>query len=245
MKNEKISECISLINDKHLEEAACYVKDVYFHKNTEKNNKEMFNTKKSKVAAVICIAAVIAIISTVVVCVTAKRSVNGPPSVEDELVSGYVNSYVPTEKDYIRTDIHDEINKRKEKLCQEMIANGKDSKEAYYDSDSQIEYERALESVDILKKYNKLNNEFTLINGHSLSTVAWAACDLINSSGDMNIRDKVFLEMFLIYNYEYFGADEGLREEIDQTVPQGYKRNTYYRRNSEQNPESTDEEVSR
>ena len=37
MKNEKISECISLINDKHLEEAACYVKDVYFHKNTEKN----------------------------------------------------------------------------------------------------------------------------------------------------------------------------------------------------------------
>ena len=245
MKNEKISECIGLINDTYLDEAACYIKNDYFNNNTETTNMERSNMKKSKAIAVICVAAAIAVISAIVICVSAKRSVNGPPSMEDELVSGYVNSYVPTEKDYIRTDIHDEINKRKEKLCQEMIANGKDSKEAYYDSDSQIEYERALESVDILKKYNKLNNEFTLINGHSLSTVAWAACDLINSSADMNIRDKVFLEMFLIYNYEHVLADESLREEIDNTVPQGYKRNTYYRRNSEQNPESTDEEVSR
>ena len=49
--------------------------------------------------------------------------------------------------------------------------------------------------------------------------------------------------MFLIYNASY--VDEDLRKEIDKTVPQGYKRNTFYRRDSEQSYESHYEEVSK
>ncbi len=242
MKPEKISECIGSIKDKYIDEAADFVVDSLVNDNSKSDNERMVMMKKSRIAFVIIAAAVIAV-GSAIISVTAKRSVSGPPSFEDELVSGYVNSYVPTEKDYIRTDIYDELNDRKAKLRQEMIANGKDAKEAYWDAESQAESEMIIEAVDILKKYNKLNNDFTLNSVNNINTVMWAACELINSSGDITIRDEVFLEMFLIYNASY--VDEDLRKEIDKTVPQGYKRNTFYRRDSEQSYESHYEEVSK
>ena len=241
MQPEKISECIGLINDKYIDEAANFV-DIPVNDDSKSDNERMVMMKKSRIAFVIIAAAIIAAVSAII-SVTAKRSVSGPPSFEEELVSGYVNSYVPTEKDYIRTDIYDKLNDRKAKLRQEMIANGKDAKEAYWNAESQAESEMIIESVDILKKYNKLNNDFTLNSVNNINTVMWAACELINSAGDITIRDEVFLEMFLIYNSSY--VDEDLRKEIDNTVPQGYKRNTFYRRDSEQSYESQYEEVSK
>ena len=240
MQPEKISECIGLINDKYIDEAANFV-DSPVNDDSRSDNERMVMMKKSRIAFVIIAAAVIAAVSTII-SVTAKRSISGPPGIEDELVSGYVNSYVPTEKDYIRTDIYNELNDRKAKLRQEMIANGKDAKEAYWDAESQAESEMIIESVDILKKYNKLNNDFTLNSVNNINTVMWAACELINSSGDITIRDEVFLEMFLIYNASY--VDEDLRKEIDNTVPHGYKRNIFYRRDPEQNCESQHKEIS-
>lgn len=242
MKPEKISECIGSIKDKYIDEAADFVVDSLVNDNSKSDNERMVMMKKSRIAFVIIAAAVIAV-GSAIISVTAKRSVSGPPSFEEELVSGYVNSYVPTEKDYIRTDIYDELNDRKAKLRQEMIANGKDAKEAYWDTESQAEFEMIIEAVDILKKYNKLNNDFTLNSVNNINTVMWAACELINSSGDITIRDEVFLEMFLIYNAYY--VDEDLRKEINKTVPQGYERNTFYRRDSEQSYESHYEEVSK
>ena len=240
MQPEKISECIGLINDKYIDEAANFV-DIPVNDDSKSDNERMVMMKKSRIAFVIIAAAIIAAVSAII-SVTAKRSVSGPPSFEEELVSGYVNSYVPTEKDYIRTDIYDKLNDRKAKLRQEMIANGKDAKEAYWDAESQAESEMIIESVDILKKYNKLNNDFTLNSVNNINTVMWAACELINSAGDITIRDEVFLEMFLIYNSSY--VDEDLRKEIDNTVPHGYKRNIFYRRDPEQNCESQHKEIS-
>lgn len=241
MQPEKISECIGLINDKYIDEAADLVSDSFVIDDPKSDNKRIIIMKKSKIAFAIIAAAVIVTVSTIV-CVTAKRDVSGPPSYEDELASDFVNSYVPTEKDYIRTEINDEIHNKKDKLRQEMIANGKDAKIARVDADEQVEYERATEAVDILKKYNKLNNYFTL-NYNNIKTVMWAACELINSSDDINVRDQVFLEMFLIY-FEHYG-DEDLVKEIDNTVPPGYKTNTFYRRDSEQSNESQYEEESK
>lgn len=241
MKQEQISECIGLINDKYIDEAAAFVADSFVNDDSGSDKDRTVMRKKSRVAFVIIAVAVIAAAGTII-SVTAKRSISGPPSLEDELVSGYDNSYVPTEKDYIRTEIYDDLNNRKDKLRQEMTANGKDAKEAYWDADNQVEYERAMEAVDILKKYNKLSNDFTLNGENNINKVMWTACELINSSGDINIRDQVFLEMFLIANYSY--ADEDLRKEIDNTVPHGYKRNIFYRRDPEQNCESQHKEIS-
>lgn len=88
--------------------------------------------KKSKIAVVIGIAAVVTAVSSVgAITISAHLNNGEPPTVQDEAVSGYVQSYVPTEKDAIRSK---ELSEKKSKLYQEMIANGKDSKDAAFDS---------------------------------------------------------------------------------------------------------------
>ena len=221
MKKEKISECISLINDTHLDEAACYVKDVYFNNNTETNNKERLNIKKSKAVAVICIAAAIAVISTVVVCVSAKRSVNGPPTEQEKLASDYVDDYVPTEKDKMRSEYKTELHNRLDKIRQEMLDGGKDKKTAYNEASEQVLLEQIGEIADILKKYNKVNSDFKFRGIDDNVTGIRAACELLNSSESLTVRETVVLEIYIEDGYftlRELGGYDDLMNWIRDTV---------------------------
>lgn len=245
MKDEKITECISMIDEKYINEAVMLSVGSTAKGKEVSSNKRIITAKKPKAVVIICAAALITAVSALIVtAASVSRSISGPPSMEDAQVSGYVNSYVPTERDYIRTDIYDEFNARKEKLRQEMTAKGKDAKDAAFEAENQVENERIYETVDILKKYNILNSDFFINNAEDIKKVMRSACELINSSENIATRDEVFLEMFLIYNYYSYPVqnDEDLKELIDNTVTPGYRINTYYRRDQDQTAGSQEEE---
>lgn len=178
--------------------------------------------KKSKLFVLvsgITIVTTIAVVS--VTAITANFNTNNSPTPNVYTNSSPEESSAPTEKDMIRREIKNEFNKKKDKIRKEMIANGKDSKDATFDADEQVLIEQVNEVADILKKYNILDKQFTFQNIDDNITGMKAACNLLNSSENITIRERAMIELYLEDNYYVLSELEGhkdLMKEIESTV---------------------------
>lgn len=178
--------------------------------------------KKTNKIVIISVTAVIAAAATVgVIAMTAQNNKSGPPTVWDKTASDYVDSYVPTEKDTIRSSITKERSEKKDKIYQQLLADGKDTKDAAFEADEQILVEQFKEVADVLKKHNKLDSDFAFKSVDDNVTGMKAACELLNHSENISAKDTVILEMYLEENYYVLRDVEGLQElmkEIEKTV---------------------------
>lgn len=178
--------------------------------------------KITKTTGVIAIAAVVtAVAVTVTIAITAHRQNSTPPTVWDKAASDYSDSYVPTEKDTIRTEIQKERSEKKAELYQQMTADGKDTQEAAFDADEQMLIEQVNEVGSILKKYNRLDKNFSFHSVDDNVKGMKAACDLLKSSEGLSAREAVVLEMYLEENYPVLRDLEGqqdLMKEIESVL---------------------------
>ena len=74
-------------------------------------------------------------------------------------------STVSTEKEAARSEIKKTLAEKRDALRQQMMADGKDSKEAAFDAEVQTALEQAAETADILKKYGKVGETFSITGG--------------------------------------------------------------------------------
>lgn len=215
MKKEKISECIGRINDKYLDEAAAFAADADRDTKIKKNAV----MKKSRSIAVLSAAAVaITIAVAAVIATTAHRNNSGPPAYEEKIASDYVDDYIPTEKDKMRTEYRTELNNKLDKLHQE---NGL----SYDEASEQVLLERISEIADILKKYNKVDSDFVFRGIDDNVTGIRAACELLNSSESLTVRETVVLEDYLEDGYftlREIGGHDDLMNWIRNTVAVRY-----------------------
>ena len=212
MKKEKISECIGQINDKYLYEAADFSADADLDMKIPQNAV----TKKARATAVIIFAAAVAITISVaaVIATTAHRNNSGPPTYEEKIASDYVDDYIPTEKDKVRSEYRTELNNKLDKLHQE---NGL----SYGEASEQVLLERISEIADILKKYNKVDSGFVFRGIDDNVTGIRAACELLNSSESLTVRETVVLEDYLEDGYftlRELGGHDDLMDCIKDTV---------------------------
>lgn len=182
--------------------------------------------KKSKIVTIIIVAIVVVSIATVsVITFNALQNNSKPPTVWDKVESDYVDSYQPTEKDSMRIEIATELRKKKDKIYQEMVDSGKDKKTAYNEASEQVLLERISEIADILKKYNKVDSGFEFRGIDDNVTGMRAACELLNSSENLTVREIVILEMYLeegYYTLRELGGHDDLMNNIKNTVTLPY-----------------------
>lgn len=177
--------------------------------------------KKSVIAAVISIAAVLAVGSAIsVTAISAQINKSTSSDSMNENVSGQSVSYDKTEKEAIREELKAHYNKRMDEIAAELNAKGQVS-EVMFDANNQVVIEQANEAADILKKYNKLDTNFTLENIDDNVECMRAACDLLNNSGIITAREEVVLELYLEENYFVLSELEGqedLMKQIEKLV---------------------------
>lgn len=191
--------------------------------------------KKSVIAAVISIAAVLAVGATIsVTAISANLNKGTSSDSMNENVSGQSVSYDKTEKETIREELKAHYNKRLDEIAAELKAKGQE-KGIMFDAEIQIDYEKANEAANVLKKYNKLDKDFTFIRVDSIDgnteninagrqamvDCMRAACELLNNSGIITAREEVVLEMYLesgYYALKEYGGQEDLMKQIEKLV---------------------------
>ena len=82
-----------------------------------------------------------------------------------------------------------------------MVANGEDPIEAKWKAREKMELEQLNESVEILKKYNKLGSDFSINGFNDNIACLRAACDLLTGSEGITQRERVYLELLLERGY--------------------------------------------
>lgn len=177
--------------------------------------------KKSIIASVIGAAAVLTVITAIgVTTISAQLNKDESSDSWKENVSGQSESHAPTEKETIRKEIKAHYKKRFEDIISELNAKGQ-VKQVMFDADTQVVIEQANEAADILKKYNKLDKNFTLESIDDNVECMKAACDLLNNSGFITTREEVILELYLEENYFVLSELEGqedLMKQIEKLV---------------------------
>ncbi len=186
--------------------------------------------KKSILAVIIGTAGVLAATAAIsVVAISANNNKNNDTTeasgAEISEISSAIELALPEDKEAIRSEIISEYSEKQDKLRQQMIADGKDARNAAFDADVQMEVEQANEAADILKKHNRLDNNFTFEGINDNLVCLKAACDLLNSSENITVRDRVVVEMFLERGYralEWHEGTEDLAKEIANTISLPY-----------------------
>ena len=218
MKPEKISECIGSIKDKYIDEAADFAVDSLVNDSSKSDIERMVKIKKSRIIAILIAAAVAVSISVVtVITIRAQRTSGGPPTYEEKIASDYVDDYVPTEKDKVRSEYRSEWNHKFDELHEKGIS--------YDEASEQLLLERISEIEDILKKYNKVNSDFTFRGIDDNVTGIRAACELLNSSESLTVRETVVLEIYIEDGYftlRELGGYDDLMNWIKDTVTVRY-----------------------
>ena len=178
--------------------------------------------KKSGIAVIAGAAAVVTIAAAVSVSIiSAHLNPDKSPTPKVSTASESTESSVPTEKDTIRSRIRQELTERKDELHKEMTAKGKDARDVSFDADAQAGLEQANNAVAVLKKYGRLEDDFTLENVDDNVKAMKAACGLLNGTESITTEERAILEIYLEENYYALPDLEGqedLMKEISDTV---------------------------
>ena len=108
---------------------------------------------------------------------------------------------LPEDKETVRNEISNELSDKQGQYYQEMVANGEDPIEAKWKAREKMELEQLNESVEILKKYNKLGSDFSINGFNDNIACLRAACDLLTGSEGITQRERVYLELLLERGY--------------------------------------------
>ena len=169
----------------------------------------MIFMKKSMIAVIIGAAGVLAATAAIsAAAITANNNKNddtkeAPVSELSQTAESSAPGEIalPEDKQTVRNEIRNELSDKQTQYYREMVANGEDPIETKWKAKEKMELEQLNESVDILKKYNKLGSDFSIKGFDDNIVCLRASCDLLTGSEGITQRERVYLELLLERGY--------------------------------------------
>ena len=189
----------------------------------------MIFMKKSMIAVIIGAAGVLAAtaaISAAAITANNNKSSDTKEAPVSELSQTAESSApgeiaLPEDKQTVRNEIRNELSDKQTQYYREMVANGEDPIETKWKAKEKMELEQLNESVDILKKYNKLGSDFSIKGFDDNIVCLRASCDLLTGSESITLRERVYLELLLergYYALKENGTYPDVKKEIENII---------------------------